>query len=91
MVEICAIASGSNGNCYYAGNSECAVLIDAGVSCKQVLERMASKGLDYTKVKAVFVSHEHTDHFCGIRVLCNKIGVPAFMTAKTRDKIRECL
>ena len=44
MVEICAIASGSNGNCYYVGNSTAAVLIDAGISCRQVLLRMAAKG-----------------------------------------------
>ncbi len=89
MVEICAIASGSNGNCYYAGNSESAVLIDAGVSCRQVLERMASKGLNPAKVKAVFVSHEHIDHFAGIRVLAKKIGVPIFMTSKTCERIKE--
>jgi hypothetical protein len=53
MVEICALASGSNGNCYYIGNSRDAVLIDAGVSCKQVLSRMAGAGLDARKVRGI--------------------------------------
>ena len=89
MVEICAIASGSNGNCYYIGNSMAAVLIDAGVSCRQVLLRMAAKGLKPKKVKAIFVTHEHTDHCCGVRVLSKTLDVPVYMTAGTCLGIRE--
>lgn len=89
MLEICAIASGSNGNCYYIGNSEDAILIDAGVSCRQVMTRMAGKSLDTAKVKAVFVTHEHIDHYSGIRVLNKKLGIPVYMTSKTCDRIKE--
>ncbi|MDR1172471.1 MAG: MBL fold metallo-hydrolase [Bacteroidales bacterium] len=87
MVKICALASGSNGNCYYIGNSANAVLIDAGISCRQVLSRMAAKNLDPAKVKAVFVSHEHTDHCSGIKVLGKKLGIPVYMTSRTCDRI----
>jgi phosphoribosyl 1,2-cyclic phosphodiesterase len=83
MVEICALASGSNGNCYYIGNSRDAVLIDAGVSCKQVLSRMAGAGLDARKVRGIFVSHEHSDHVRGVRVLGNKLRVPVWFTQAT--------
>jgi len=83
MIEICAIASGSNGNCYYIGNSETAILIDVGITRKQVLMRMAQKNLNPNKIKAIFVSHEHTDHSCGARVLSAKINVPVFMTYET--------
>lgn len=54
MLEICAIASGSNGNCYYIGNGKDAILIDAGISCKQIVLRMNERGLDPAKLKAVF-------------------------------------
>ncbi len=54
MIEICAIASGSNGNCYYVGNQNEAVLVDAGISCKQIIQRMKDRNLNPIKVKSVF-------------------------------------
>jgi phosphoribosyl 1,2-cyclic phosphodiesterase len=83
MVEVCALASGSNGNCYYIGNETEAILVDAGIFCKQIFLRMAERNLDAKKVKAVFISHEHHDHICGVRVFCNKLNIPAFFTPGT--------
>ena len=83
MVEICALASGSNGNCYYIGNKEEAVLIDAGLSFKQILKRMEEKALDPQKIKAVFITHEHGDHVRGARVTGKKLDVPVYMTNGT--------
>jgi len=83
ILEICAIASGSNGNCYYIGNEKDAVLIDAGISCKQIIRRMDEKGLSAEKVKAVFITHEHGDHMRGARVLAKRLKVPVYITTKT--------
>jgi phosphoribosyl 1,2-cyclic phosphodiesterase len=83
MLEICALASGSNGNCYYIGNEKDAILIDAGISCKQILKRMAEKGLNPLKIKAAIISHEHSDHIRGARVLAKKLNIPVYLTAKT--------
>ena len=83
MLEICAIASGSNGNCYYIGNDKDAVLIDAGISCRQILKRMESRGLNPQKIKAIFISHEHSDHLRGARVTAKKLRVPVYMTSQT--------
>ena len=83
MIEICALASGSNGNCYYIGNNEEAILIDAGITCKQILNRMEQKGLNPQKIKAVFISHEHSDHVRGVRVLGKKLDIPVYMTNGT--------
>lgn len=77
------MASGSNGNCYYVGNEEEAILIDAGLSFKQLLGRMVSKGIDPRKVKALFVTHEHGDHIRGARVLSKRLDVPVYMTTGT--------
>lgn len=85
MVEICAIASGSNGNCYYIGNGTDAVLVDAGISRKQVLLRMDRMGLEKEKVRAIFISHEHADHMRGVKVLSKVLNVPVYMTKKTFD------
>lgn len=83
MLEICAIASGSNGNCYYVGNEIDAVIIDAGISCRQILLRMKVRGLYAEKIKAVFVTHEHSDHMRGVRGISKKLNVPIYLTAKT--------
>jgi phosphoribosyl 1,2-cyclic phosphodiesterase len=83
MLEICAIASGSNGNCYYIGNDKDAVLVDAGISGKQILNRMSDLGLNPQKIKAVFITHEHGDHMRGARGVNKKLQVPIYLTAKT--------
>ncbi len=83
MLEICAIASGSNGNCYYIGNEKDAIFVDAGISCKQILIRMKERNLNPAKVKAVFVTHEHSDHMRGVRGVSKKMQVPIYLTAKT--------
>ncbi len=86
MLEICAIASGSNGNCYYIGNQNSAILIDAGISTKQILLRMAERQLDPEKIKALFITHEHSDHLRGARVLAKRLQIPVYITAKTFNK-----
>ena len=87
-LEICSLASGSNGNCYYIGNENEAVLVDVGISCREVERRMARRGLSMQRVKGIFVSHEHTDHIRGLTVLANKYQLPVFMTPGTRGACR---
>lgn len=84
-MRICAIASGSNGNCYYFENYNEAVLIDAGVSCKQIVLRMEKLGLDVNKVKGVFITHEHGDHIRGVNVFCKKFQIPVYITKATLE------
>ncbi|WP_018612069.1 MBL fold metallo-hydrolase [Segetibacter koreensis] len=80
---ITSLNSGSNGNCYYIGNDREAVLVDAGISCREIEKRMKRLGLSMQKVKAVFVSHEHTDHIKGIPTLAKKYQLPVYITAAT--------
>ncbi len=82
-LHITAINSGSNGNCYYVGNQQEAILIDVGISCTAVEKRMALLGLPISKVKAIFVSHEHTDHTKGVSTLANKYWLPVYITGET--------
>ncbi len=83
MTEVCALASGSNGNCYYIGNESEAILIDAGISRRQIIDRMRNRRLNPLKVKAVFITHEHSDHYKGAKVLSKKLGIPVYMSSKT--------
>jgi phosphoribosyl 1,2-cyclic phosphodiesterase len=80
---IASLNSGSNGNCYYIGNEQEAVLVDAGISCRETEKRMLRLGLSMRKVKAIFVSHEHTDHISGLTVLSKKYQLPVYITYAT--------
>lgn len=80
---ISSLNSGSNGNCYYVGNSNEAVLIDAGISCRETEKRMKQLGLSMEKVKAIFISHEHADHITGVPGLSKKYQLPVYITDDT--------
>jgi phosphoribosyl 1,2-cyclic phosphodiesterase len=80
---ISSLNSGSNGNCYYVGNKDEAVLIDAGISCRETERRMKRLELSIKKIKAIFVTHEHSDHIYGVSVLSRKYQLPVYLTAGT--------
>lgn len=85
---IASLNSGSNGNCYYIGNSTEAVLVDVGISCTETEKRMRQLGLSMKMVKAIFVSHEHTDHIKGVSTLANKYKLPVYITGETARGLR---
>lgn len=82
---ICSLNSGSNGNCYYVGHENGAVLIDAGISCRETVKRMDRAGLDISLVKAIFISHEHSDHIRGVETLSKTFRLPVYITPATRQ------
>jgi phosphoribosyl 1,2-cyclic phosphodiesterase len=86
-LHITSLNSGSNGNCYYVGNDQEAVLIDAGISCRETEKRMKRLGLMMSTVKAIFISHEHSDHIRGVQTLAKKHGLPVYITSAT---LRHC-
>jgi phosphoribosyl 1,2-cyclic phosphodiesterase len=85
---VCSIASGSNGNCYYIGNQDEAVLVDIGISCKEMEKRMLRLNLSMSKVKGIFISHEHSDHIYGLAAVAKKFGLPVYSTAATISRCR---
>lgn len=80
---IASLNSGSNGNCYYVGNNTEAVLVDVGISCREVEKRMKRLNLSIQKIKAVFISHEHSDHIRGLPSFIKKYPVPVYITTPT--------
>lgn len=80
---ITSLNSGSNGNCYYVGNNNEAVLVDVGISCKEVELRMKRLDLSLDKIKAIFISHEHGDHIKGVQTLSKKYNLPVYITPQT--------
>ena len=83
QLQIASLNSGSNGNCYYIANAEEAVLIDVGLSNKEIERRMLKMGLTMQKVKAVFISHEHIDHIRGVQGVARRHGVPVYISEPT--------
>ncbi len=84
-MRIAALASGSWGNCFYIEDrkAETAVLIDAGISTRQICARLQVLGLEPHKIKGIFITHEHNDHVKGADVFARKFKVPIFATKKT--------
>lgn len=80
---IASLNSGSNGNCYYIGNGQEAVLIDAGLSCRETEQRMRRLGLSMDLVRGIFISHEHDDHIRGLEVLSRRYQLPVYITGDT--------
>lgn len=78
-----SLNSGSNANCYYIGNAHDAVLVDAGLSCRETERRMDKLGLSFEKVRALFVSHEHADHISGVPGIAKKYRLPVYITGDT--------
>jgi phosphoribosyl 1,2-cyclic phosphodiesterase len=73
-VVVCVLSSGSAGNCTYVGDGHAGVLVDCGVSTKQILARMADMGLADAPIDAVLVTHEHTDHVGAAAVLSRTLA-----------------
>lgn len=82
-LHIASLNSGSNGNCYYIGNETEAVLVDAGISCRETEKRIKRLGLSMKKIKAIFISHEHKDHIAGLAVLSKKYELPVYISKGT--------
>ena len=82
-LSIASLNSGSNGNCYYIGNSEEGVFIDAGLSCRETELRMKRLGLQMNRIRAIFISHEHSDHISGVTVLASKYKIPVYFSQLT--------
>lgn len=88
-MRMCSIASGSSGNCIYAGSETTHILIDTGISGKRTEDGLNKLNLTGKDLDGIFITHEHADHIKGLGVLARKHGVPIYCTARTRDAILE--
>ena len=79
-LSMASLNSGSNGNCYYIGNHNDAVFIDAGLTFRETVKRMERLGLSFDLIKAIFISHEHTDHISGAAVISKRFRIPVYIS-----------
>jgi phosphoribosyl 1,2-cyclic phosphodiesterase len=82
-----SLASGSSGNCYYLGTPEYGLLIDAGIGIRQIKKVLKDKGIDFGKIMAVLVTHDHADHIKTVGCLGEKYNIPIYTTERVHDGI----
>ncbi|MDR2823810.1 MAG: MBL fold metallo-hydrolase [Prevotellaceae bacterium] len=82
-----SFGSGSSGNCYFVGNHEYGILIDAGLSSRATRKYLKNIGLDIKNIRAIFVTHDHTDHVKGVAGLGEHFLIPVFATPETHRGI----
>ncbi len=86
-MRMCSIASGSSGNCIYAGSESTHLLIDTGISGKRTEKGLAGLNLSMRDIDGIFITHEHADHIQGLGVLSRKYEIPIYCTEGTKRGI----
>ena len=88
-VSVTVLASGSKGNCTIVSSSGTRLLVDAGLSCRELMRRMLLCGIDPHSINAILITHEHSDHISGVHVLARRLKVPVYITSPTYDAYRK--
>jgi phosphoribosyl 1,2-cyclic phosphodiesterase len=83
MMRMTVLASGSKGNSTVVATGRTRILVDAGLSCREILRRMHDAGEDPRSLDAILITHEHQDHVQGVAVLARKLGIPVYFTEMT--------
>lgn len=91
MLTFCNLYSGSGGNATYIGTEKDAVLVDCGMSGKMIEQALAAARLDPARIRAILITHEHSDHIKGVGVLSRRWGVPVAATPATLAAMEKCL
>jgi phosphoribosyl 1,2-cyclic phosphodiesterase len=84
-VSVSMLASGSRGNCAVVASAKTKILVDAGISARETFKRIKSLGEDPLSLAAILITHEHSDHVCGLATLAKKLKIPVFMTGATHQ------
>lgn len=89
IVKFCVLASGSSGNAALLATEKTRILLDAGLSMKEAARRLAEIGEDITRLDAILITHEHSDHVAGLPVLARNKNIRAsiYMTWLTEPAI----
>lgn len=83
MMRMTVLASGSKGNSTIIASSTTRILVDAGLSCRELMKRMKTAGQDPAGLDAILITHEHQDHVQGLAVTARRLGIPVYLTEPT--------
>lgn len=87
----CPLASGSKGNCVFLGTENTKILIDAGLSAKALMAKLAEIQIDLADIDAILITHEHNDHIIGLKTLAFRYGIPVLANQETAKGIVDTL
>jgi len=87
MFSLTTLASGSAGNCALVETEKCRVLIDGGLSTRQIALRLAQVGVELAQLDGILITHEHSDHIAGLEVLCKRHQLPIYANALTAEAL----
>lgn len=79
MYKIMPLFSGSSGNATYIRAEDTEILVDAGVSCKALQTALQTLDTELSRIRAIFVTHEHYDHVRGLETVSKRFGIPVYM------------
>ncbi|MEG0692349.1 MAG: MBL fold metallo-hydrolase [Oscillospiraceae bacterium] len=82
-----SLCSSSKGNSTYIGDEKNGILVDAGLSLRSFKQKMDFRGIDYSAVKGIFITHEHTDHIKGLKTIGKLLNVPIYSSRKTIEHL----
>ena len=86
-VQLTILASGSSGNCAYLEADETRLLVDAGLSARQIRQRLLGIGRTPENLSGILITHEHSDHIQGLGVLAAKLNIPVYCNRLTKEAI----
>ena len=88
-MRLCTIASGSSGNCVYVGSEKINLLVDAGISTKRIENGLKGIDIKPDTIQGILITHEHTDHISGLRVMSRRYNIPIYATYETVQAIMQ--
>src|SRR5439155_3080504 len=88
VFSLTMLGSGSAGNSALLATNHCKVLVDGGLSARQIVLRLEQCGVMPEQLDGVLLTHEHSDHVCGLEVLCRKLDIPIYANAQTAEAVR---
>ena len=91
MIKLIPLFSSSKGNCTYIETDTTSLLVDIGVSCKRLTEKLNELNINPETIEGILVTHEHSDHIKGIKVFATKYNVPVYATEKTWNYLKSSI
>ena len=87
-MKLSVFASGSSGNCLLLTDKQTNILIDAGLSMRRIQDQLCRHGLSWREVDGVLITHEHSDHICGLETILKKTSVPVYAPHTVANRLR---
>jgi phosphoribosyl 1,2-cyclic phosphodiesterase len=88
VFSLTVLGSGSRGNCSLIATANCRLLLDAGFSARQMIQRLKSVGVSPESLDGILITHEHTDHIAGLNIFCRRFEIPIYANPLTAESLR---